>query len=204
MATKTAILSKFTAGAAARSKWAKPLVAELIDVTTFNNSVNNKFAKAANLKLDESDDRQTTLIASPDDAKIWKKKQECLYLFLRNNEVMKIGGTRTGMKERFSSYLCGHCVPERLAKRTGKPFPGKMSVTNAHLYHTIEKGLLEGERWEIWTWILPPLTVNINIFDEEVEVIAQTYHAYESVTMKKFKNLAGHIPQLCNNSDPGY
>ena len=204
MASKTTLLSKFAAGAAARSKWAKPLLAETIDVTAFNNSINNKFAKAANLKLDESNDRRTTIIASPDDKKIWKKKQECLYLFVRNNEVMKIGGTRTGMEKRFSSYLCGHCVPERMAKRTGEPFPGKMSVTNAHLYHTIEKGLLEGEHWEIWTWMLPPLTVNINIFDEEVAVIAQTYHAYESVTMKKFKTLFGHIPQLCNNSDPGY
>ena len=44
----------------------------------------------------------------------------------------------------------------------------------------------------------------INILNEEVNVIAQTYHAFESICIKKFKGVTGHIPLLCDNSDPGY
>ena len=72
--------------------------------------------------------------------KAWEEKREYVYcIVMKNNDtddglIVKIGGTRTGMKDRFGSYLCGHHVIERNKS-------GKMSVTNAHLYHTIEHGL---------------------------------------------------------------
>ena len=108
------------------------------------------------------------------------------------------------MKERWSSYLCGHCVPERISKK-GTPFPGKMSVTNAHLYHTIEEGLIAGESWQFWIWKLPVTQVTVNILGEPTIVIAQTYHAYESKIIQKFKKMTGgFIPLLCVNADPEY
>jgi hypothetical protein len=116
---------------------------------------------------------------------------------------MKIGGTRTGMKARWGSYLCGHCVSERMNKH-GEPNPGKMSVTNAHLYHTIEHDLLQGNKWEFYSWKLPDTTVSVEILGEMIQVVAQTYHAYESRCIELFKTITGHIPQLCDNADPNY
>jgi len=36
------------------------------------------------------------------------------------------------------------------------------------------------------------------------QVIAQTYHAYESCCMELFRKESGDIPQLCDNADPNY
>ena len=80
-----------------------------------------------------------------------------------------------------------------------------MSVTNAHLYHSIEKDLLETDsKWDFYTWTLPILEQKINILGIETTVIAQTYHAYESCCIKKYKDITGKIPILCDNSDPTY
>lgn len=43
----------------------------------------------------------------------FNEKTEWLYIFLINNRLVKIGGTRTGLKGRVSSYLCGHHIEER-------------------------------------------------------------------------------------------
>ena len=45
--------------------------------------------------------------------------------------IVKIGGTRTGLKGRVSSYLCGHHIEER-----GKS--GDCSKTNGFIYNTME------------------------------------------------------------------
>ena len=80
-----------------------------------------------------------------------------------------------------------------------------MSVTNAHLYHTIEDDLLKGNTWEFWTWTLPTVSVTVDIMGTDTTVIAQTYHAYESRCMEMFKTEeSGDIPQLCDNADPNY
>ena len=202
----TNTLFKFTSGSQARIKWAKPIKDERITVDKFNSVCENVFKRACNIVLDNSERRQTTLkVTDFTDEANWKKDDENIYLIVRNDKIMKIGGTRTGMKSRFGSYLCGHCVSER-NKKSGGSFPGKMSVTNAYLYHTIEKDLLENKdaNWSFWTWKLPITTFSIKIFGDTVKVAAQTYHAYESTIIKKFKVLAGYIPQLCNNSDPSY
>lgn len=117
---------------------------------------------------------------------------------------MKIGGTRDGMAGRWCSYGCGYYVPQR-TKKDGTCYPGKMSVTNAYLYHTIEKDLLETDStWDFYSWELPIIKIPVNILDEEIDVVAQTFHAYESICIKKFKQQTGFIPLLCDNSDPGY
>jgi len=200
-----ALSQKMLSGDIARKKWAKPLQQESVTIQLYNERCSHNFQLCGPIVLDESPQRQTTLTVVPEDPKRWKSETEHIYAIVRNGEIMKLGGTRTGMKKRWDSYKCGHCVPERLQKRTGEPFPGKMSVTNAHLYHTIEQGLLRGEHWEFWSWELPS-----HIFEVEmptgvkIQIATQTYHAYESWSMTEFQDMAGHIPQLCNNSDPNY
>jgi hypothetical protein len=195
---------KFTAGEVARSKWRKPLLAEQLTIFDYcNRAVGSNFIKMADVVLDDGTVRRTTLQTVAVDEEKWKETAEHIYIITRNTEIMKIGGTRTGMKARWGSYLCGHCVAERMNKH-GEPNPGKMSVTNAHLYHTIEHDLLLGNKWEFYSWKLPDTTVPVEIFGEMIQVVAQTYHAYESRCIELFKTITGHIPQLCDNADPTY
>jgi hypothetical protein len=201
-------LPKFSAGQAARENWTKPLPEEKMTVGAFNAACGGVFKHACDVVLDPSDSRQTTItyelprVSGAKDR--WSADAEQIYLIVRDGAIMKIGGTRTGMKARFGSYLCGHCVPERL-KRSGEAFPGKMSVTNAHLYHTIESDLLAGDvTWSFYIWKLPETTLEVEILGEKTTVVAQTYHAYESRCMWKFSEMTGHIPLLSVNSDPSY
>ena len=123
-------------------------------------------------------------------------KKEYVYVITRNDIVIKIGGTRNGMNGRWSSYCCGHYVLQRLNKK-GLPYPGKMSVTNAHLYHTIEHDLLyHNSSWKFYIWDLPVRQYYINIFGKSQKVVAQTYHAYEKHCIDEFKTMNGCIPIL--------
>jgi hypothetical protein len=203
--TSLANQTKFTTGRLARAAWKKNLVPESCTIAQFNKLCGGVFTFRGKIVLDSSSQRQTTLMVNPDNAAEWKlKNAEHIYAIVRNGYIMKLGGTRTGMKDRWSSYKCGHCVPQRLKKRTQEPFPGKMSVTNAHLYHTIEEDLLAGGEWCFWSWKLPTVTVSVDILGVPTMIVAQTYHAYESRCMENFRTLTGHIPQLCDNSDPSY
>ena len=195
---------KFVVGQAARLAWKKALVPETCTIETLNAACSGIFSHYANIVLDPNPKRGTTLMVSHTSIDVWKQAGEYIYVIVKNGIVMKIGGTRTSMAERWGSYLCGHCVPQR-NKKNGEPYPGKMSVTNAHLYHTIEHDLLENEgKWEFWCWKLPVTTVQVDIMGVPTEIIAQTFHAYESRCMEKFREITGHIPQLCDNADPSY
>ena len=189
---------KFVSGQIARDKWSKDInTDDLLSIDDFNNVCGNVFKKAANITLDFSK-RQTVIQASSIDNDDWKKKCEKIYIIVKDGKIIKIGGTRNGMKARFGSYLCGHHVVEREKS-------GKMSVTNAHLYHSIENDLLKSDsKWEFYTWTLPVLEQKITIFDIETKIIAQTYHVYESCCIKKHKEIIGKIPILCDKSDPTY
>lgn len=190
-------------GMKARTKWRKELRKEKCTIQRFNHLANGVLKKSADIVLDDSDKCKTVIKVIPTDKKQWRTEMEAIYAIVRNGELMKIGGTRTGMHKRWGSYKCGHCVPER-KKANGEPYPGKMSVTNAHLYHTIEDDLLKGNRWEFWSWWLPTVKVTVDIMGSPCEVIAQTYHAYESRCIEIFRKDTGAIPQLCDNADPNY
>ena len=200
---------------AARTAWSKydqvtsqetaPL---RIPFEEFNQSCGGVFNSGATLCLDNErkpngEKKRQTIIKAVADHPDWNREVEIIYAIVRDGKIMKLGGTRNGMKKRWGSYKCGHCVPERLMKN-GEPFPGKMSVTNAFLYHTIEDGLLRGEDWKFYIWKLPTVQVTVDILGTPTTVIAQTYHAYESKIMQKFSQAAGAIPLLCNNADPNY
>lgn len=197
-------IQKFVDGQAARLAWKKALVPETCTIETLNAACSGLFSHYANIVLDPNPKRGTTVMVSHTSIDVWKQAGEYIYAIVKDGVVMKIGGTRTSMAERWGSYLCGHCVPQR-NKKNGDPYPGKMSVTNAHLYHTIEHDLLENEgKWEFWCWKLPVTTVQVDIMGVPTEIIAQTFHAYESRCMEKFREITGHIPQLCDNADPSY
>lgn len=191
-------LKKFTDGELARKKWSTNINGELLSVNEFNDSCGNVFENAASIKLDDSTRRQTVIQSIPVHKKIWDEEREKIYIFAKNDKIVKIGGTRCSMKERFNSYLCGHHVNERGKNQT-------CSITNARLYHSIEKDLLETVSvWKVYTWTLPVVKHTINILGTETTVISQTYHAYESCCIKKYKEITGHIPLMCDNCDPIY
>jgi len=198
-------IEKFIVGEEARIKWCKPLTEEnSIQIDVFNGQCGNTFTKIADIVLDPSPERQSTLGIETCNPAVWNQQMEHIYIIVRNGIIMKIGGTRDGMRGRWSSYNCGYYVPER-KKKDGTSYPGKMSVTNAYLYQTIEKDLLETEsKWEFWSWPIPELKIKVDIFGEETEIIAQTFHAYESKCIEKFREITGIIPLLCENSDPNY
>tara|TARA_B100001093_G_scaffold493944_1_gene536764 strand:+ start:5437 stop:6180 length:744 start_codon:yes stop_codon:yes gene_type:complete len=200
------LIDKFIKGKEARKKWCKDISEyNSIDIDIFNESCGNIFTKISDINLDTNPETRIVLkVNNILDNAIWVNRQDVVYIITKNREIMKIGGTRTGMRDRWASYLCGHCVPQR-KKKNGENYPGKMSVTNAHLYHTIEDDLLRNNsEWEFYIYICPPALVNINFVGDTIAVQAQVYHAYESILIKKFTNITGNKPILCSASDPTY
>lgn len=128
---------------------------------------------------------------------IFNKKTEWLYLLVINGNIVKIGGTRSGLKGRITSYLCGHHIEER-----GKS--GDCSKTNGFIYNTIEFYLKLGCKIEMYGYELPKIEITIEIFGKETKIKAQTYHAYESTFLEDYKKNYKEYPVLCDNCDPDY
>lgn len=127
----------------------------------------------------------------------FNEKTEWLYIFLINNRLVKIGGTRTGLKGRVSSYLCGHHIEER-----GKS--GDCSKTNGFIYNTFEFYLHLGCKIEMLGYKLPKTELTIEILGNPTRITAQTYHAYESTFLEDYKKMYHDYPLLSNNCDPDY
>jgi len=127
----------------------------------------------------------------------FNKKTEWLYLIVINGMIVKIGGTRTGLKGRVQSYLCGHHIEER-----GKS--GDCSKTNGFIYNTFDFYLNLGCKIEMYGYELPKTEFTIEIFDKETKIIAQTYHAYESTFLEDYRKNYGEYPILSDNADPDY
>jgi len=127
----------------------------------------------------------------------FNKKTEWLYLLVINDRIVKIGGTRTGLKGRVSSYLCGHHIEER-----GKS--GDCSKTNGFIYNTFEFYLSLGCKIEMYGYELPKTEITIEIFGKETKITAQTYHAYESTFLEDYKKNYNEYPILSDNCDPDY
>lgn len=127
----------------------------------------------------------------------FNEKTEWLYLLVVNDQIVKIGGTRTGLKNRVASYLCGHHIEER-----GKS--GDCSKTNAFIYNTFEFYLNLGCKIEMHGYKLPKTEFNIEIFGKQTTITAQTYHAYESTFLEDYKKNYNEYPILSDNCDPSY
>jgi hypothetical protein len=127
----------------------------------------------------------------------FNKKNEWLYLLIMNGRIVKIGGTRTGLKGRVASYLSGHHIEER-----GKS--GDCSKTNGFIYNTFEFYLQLGCKIEMYGYKLPETQITIEIFGKETKITAQTYHAYESTFLEDYKKIYNEYPILSDNCDPEY
>lgn len=127
----------------------------------------------------------------------FSKKTEWLYLLVINDRIVKIGGTRTGLKGRVASYLCGHHIEER-----GKS--GDCSKTNGFIYNTFEFYLNLGCKIQMYGYELPKTEITIEIFGKETKITAQTYHAYESTFLEDYKKNHNEYPILSDNCDPAY
>ena len=127
----------------------------------------------------------------------FKKKTEWLYLLVINGMIVKIGGTRTGLKGRVVSYLCGHQIEER-----GKS--GDCSKTNGFIYNTFEFYLNLGCKIQMYGYELPKTEISIEIFGKKRKITAQTYHAYESTFLEDYKKNYNEYPILSDNCDPDY
>jgi hypothetical protein len=167
----------------------------------------NLFTKAANIVIDDevnpttNQRRRQTLIRAEncyENREDFRRDVEQIYIFTIAGRIVKIGGTRTGLCQRFGSYLCGHHVPQR-----GKS--GKMSVTNAFIYHTFEFYLNLGCKIEMYAYRIPPVPVILSdVFGRSITDYAQVFHIYESVALDEFKKTYSFNPPLSDNADPGY
>ena len=131
------------------------------------------------------------------DKENFEANDEWLYIFTINNRIVKIGGTRTGLKGRTSSYLCGHHVKER-----GKS--GDCSKTNGYIYNTFEFYLKQECNIEMYGYKIPQTTFTIDILDRKTKIQAQTFHAYETSYLENYKKKYNRYPILNDNCDPNY
>lgn len=168
-----------------------------------NYPYRDHFDEVAEVKLDNDlkengEKRRQTVIKwvprlSVDD---WKEKGEWIYAFTINGIIVKFGGTRTGLQSRIGSYLCGHHTRSRGGN-------DRMSVTNAYIYNTFEFYINLGYEIKMYAFRIPQSTITIKILGNDVDVIAQTYHAYESIYICNFiQNY--YRPFISDNKDPTY
>lgn len=127
----------------------------------------------------------------------FNKKREWLYLFTINNKIIKLGGTRNGIKGRINSYLCGHHIKERNKS-------GDCSKTNGYVYNTLLFYLMLNCEIEMYGYELPKNDLTIPILNNNVKITPQTYHAYESTFLNDYKKIYGTYPPMCDNCDPKY
>jgi len=158
---------------------------------TLDNEINTS-GKKTGLKK-----RNTLIKLENFDKKLIEEKTEWLYILTINGRIVKIGGTRDGIKNRFGSYLCGHHIPER--KKSGKA-----SETNKYIYNTLYFYLENGCNIKLYGYKLPQEHITRSMFGKDVKIRVQTYHSYESILMDEYKAQCGFIPFLCDNSDPEY
>jgi len=185
-------------------KWIKEIdIDKELDFEKFKH--NDKFIKVADIIPDEELDekknkkkRKTDILFSPViTRKKWNSKAEWIYIFVMDNKIIKIGGTRTGLFGRCSSYLCGRHVPER-----GKS--GDCSKTNAYIYNSFIFYLKNDYKIEMYGYELPQSFLEMNIFGEMTKVEAQTFHAFESRCLEEYKKETGRYPILSCNADPSF
>jgi len=142
--------------------------------------------------------RQTVIMLqynTPEEAKQYAQTNEYIYIFTIDDKIVKIGGTRTSIAERWGSYLCGHHIKERGKSRD-------CSKTNGYIYNTFEFYLKQGCEIKMYAMCLPKYYLQKTILAEEKKEVVQTYHIYESLYIKNFKDKYGYLPIFCDNSDP--
>ncbi len=180
------------------SEWVKNI--DIMKELEFHEfSLHNQFILVANIiQTPNSVSRQTVITFEPViSEKDWNERSQWIYILTIDNRIVKIGGTRTGLKERTVSYLCGHHTIDRGGS-------GKCSVTNAYLYNTLDYYIKNGHDVKMYGSRIPSTPVHVDIWGEKVVVEAQIYNAFESRAINIYHTETGHNPQLSNNSDPNH
>lgn len=178
-------------------KWIKILnFSNLIKFENYNNK--SKFIKICDIVLDndfKKDNTKTrkTLIKLSETKIDFKEITEWCYIITIDDYIVKIGGTRTGIQNRFNSYLCGHHSIENNKS-------GKASVTNKYIYNTLYYYLALDFKVKFYGYKLPQHKV---LIDENLEKV-QTYHIYESKLLNNFNKTYNNFPILSFNKDPKY
>jgi hypothetical protein len=184
-------------------KWIKLIATE--KTTLFSEyKGNDRFYPIADIVLDNDlnkigEKKRKTLIkfVPKIEENEFNKKKEWLYLFVINDRIVKIGGTRDGIKNRTGSYLCGHHVEERDKS-------GDCSKTNGFIYNTFEFYLKLGCKIEMYGCELPKHEITVVFFENTQKVPAQSYHIYESMCLTDYKKVYNFYPILCKNCDPEF
>ncbi|QIG60145.1 hypothetical protein [Dishui Lake large algae virus 1] len=143
--------------------------------------------------LNDNTKRKTSIQFVPVISKeLWNNHSEWVYIFTCDKNIVKIGGTRTGLKNRTQSYLCGR--PEFRKK-------GTCSTTNYIIYNSFNKLLGLGHTIEMWACSLKEYMIDVENFGMKLQVPVQTYHVFEAKMLELYKKQKGHFPVLSNNAD---
>jgi len=162
-------------------------------------SLSSKFIHVADVLLTTTEPVKTCILfSSVIEKKEWENKtSQWIYMFTVDDHIVKIGGTRSGLKGRVGSYLCGHHTTDR-----GKS--GKCSVTNAYIYNTFEHLLKENHSIKMLGYKIPDVKITMSVWDTDTVFSPQTYTIYETSALETYKTNCGHYPQLSDNSDPSH
>lgn len=121
----------------------------------------------------------------------YHKYHQNLYLFTVGNQIVKIGGTKLSLAERFRGYQCGD-------DKCGR----SQSNTNQKIHNTFYFYLLLGCPINFYGKSLKSTTYHTQILDYDILVNTQVYHIFESVYIGDFKMTYGEYPPLSQVSDP--
>jgi len=179
------------------SVWVKILdLSKELSIDTF--SLFEKFKHVANIVLTPSSAKTCILFDPIIDHNEWKNKtSQWIYIFTINEKIVKIGGTRSGLKGRSVSYMCGHHTTDR-----GKS--GKCSVTNAYIYNTFEFYLRNDNSVKMYAFKIPDMKIEMPVWGKNVTFSPQTYTVFETSALEQYKIECGSYPQLSDNSDPSH
>jgi len=189
-------------------KWVKEM--KLSDYLPFDSfEINQRFKMMGEIVLDDEkkengEKQRKTMwkVNIPEDMEgEYKRRQNCVYILVCNGKIIKIGGTKTGMKERIVSYYCGHYITG-MKKKNGDVCEGKMSITNAYIYWTIYENLRQGNTFNVYVYAIPDEIIEMDIFNTRVNVPVQTYDAYEAAVLNMYRSTMGHYPVLSDNGHP--
>jgi hypothetical protein len=152
----------------------------------------HKFKEVANVRLDKIPKRQTLIRFEPVDKTAWCDQGNWVYIFTVNDHIVKIGGTKNGLKQRAASYLCGHHTRKSNA----------CSITNGLIYNTFLKYLTIGASIKMYAMRCPPVYATIDVFGEEHAIETQVFDIYEAVLIKQYATEFGQAPPMSSRADP--
>lgn len=154
----------------------------------------DNFEIVSEVKLDMSSSRQTLIRFVPMNIDKWNACGNWVYMFVVNDRIVKIGGTKNGLKKRAASYLCGHHTRKY----------NTCSITNGIIYNTFLYYLQKGAKILMYGMRCPPVYATIDVFGEQHSVETQVFDVYESVLIRKYTSEIGMPPLLSTRSDPRF